>query len=64
MISLTLSSMSSRSSGPWPRMSSAISEAIRSRSSFEIPVSAASRVSVSVATRSRSANGSMFALKS
>ena len=40
MISVTLSSASSRSSGPWPRMSSVSSAARRSRSSRERPDSA------------------------
>ena len=39
MISLTVSSASSRSSGPWPRMSSAMSLVSRSRSARERPLS-------------------------
>ena len=64
MISVTLSSASSRSSGPWPSTSSAISAASRSRSSRAIPLSCARWRRMSAMTRSRSAAGSMLTLKS
>ena len=64
MISVTLSSASSRSSGPWPRMSSAISAASRSRSSRASPCSCASWRRMSAVTRSRSATRIHVRLKS
>ena len=64
MTSVTLSSASSRSSGPCPRMSSAISITSRSRSWREMLVSALSRSWMSEVTRSRSVSASMFALYS
>ena len=64
MISETVSSASSRSSGPWPRMSSAISMVIVSRSERERPLSCVRWRRMSARTRSRSVAGSTDTLKS
>ena len=65
MISVTVSSASSRSSGPWPSMSSAISAASRSRSSREMPASLEPGARGCRRSRARAAPpASMLALKS
>ena len=54
MISVIVSSASRRSSGPWPRMSSAISRAMRSRSLRARPRSWSRCALISASTRTRS----------